>query len=85
MKRPNVEIIKNFLRKLSENELDFIASRLFDQYGGDVANVTEFLQKNSEIDKILQTDCIDSFYEVLDAVKEFTVVELRRRSQYHKN
>lgn len=85
MKRSSNEIIRNYTRKLFDNDLDFIASRLIDNYSGDMAVCLEFLQKNSDIDKILDSaDDIKDFYAIIDLLRENVLLELRKRSQHAK-
>lgn len=85
MKRSSNEIIRNYTKKLFDNDLDFIASRLIDNYAGDLANCLEFLQKNTEIDKTLDSaDGVNDFYDIIDLLRENVLLELRKRSQHAK-
>jgi hypothetical protein len=83
MKRNTSDIAKNYVRRLSDHDLDFLRSRLIERLQGDLANLLEFLQKSPEVDRLLSgAPDVDSFYEVVDAISDAVLSECGRRFSF---
>ena len=76
----NNEMLKEYVRKLSEDDLKFISIRLTQRLGSDVGEVVELLQKNSEVDKWLSTsNNAEEFFDMVDLVEQQIQSEIKRR------
>lgn len=66
-----VNMIQNYVRKLSQNDLIWLYMRLHDRIGEDLAEVVQFLSKTQEMDRWLSTSCsATELYDMVDLVYE---------------
>lgn len=79
------DFIKEYARKLTDDDLRFLNVRLLQRIGSDVAEATELLQCNSEVDHwfSLGRNATD-FYEMLDIVDISLQNEAKRRFSLHE-
>jgi hypothetical protein len=80
MKKPEV-LLKEYVGKLSEENLVFLQSRFEQRLQGDLAECLVLLAKTTEIDKFLNTaKSSDEFYEFIDLVAEYVKKEFKKRN-----
>lgn len=80
MKKPDV-CLKEFCQKLSEENLKFLASRLTQRLGGDLADVLAYLSGVREIDRLLATaESCNDLYDMLDSLQGIVIKECEKRS-----
>jgi hypothetical protein len=81
MKR-NHDTVKEYVRGLNEEELKFLYARYAQRLGGDIAEATEYLQKNPEIDRWLAgAGSSGDFFARLDHIDALVQGEFKRRAQ----
>lgn len=73
-------VLREYVSKLSTENLKFLYERLNNRLGGDIAEVLEFLSKNSEVDKWFSSarSAIELF-SMVDNTQEFVDKEYGRR------
>lgn len=73
-------LLKEYVKKLSIDDLNFLMIRLSQRLGSDLSEAAEFMQRDRELDKWL---CLASshgeWYERIDKINEFVKVEIDRR------
>jgi hypothetical protein len=76
------DTIKEYARKLSDDDLYFVSLRLTQRVGSDVGDVVEFMQRNQDVDYWLSSskDCND-FFDMIDAIDNIIQNESRRREK----
>jgi hypothetical protein len=80
MKRPEV-LLKEYVGKLSEDNLVFLYSRFEQRLQGDLAECLDFISRTTEVDKMLNTaKSSDEFYEFIDLVAEYVHKEFKKRN-----
>jgi hypothetical protein len=83
-------ILREFARSLNDEDLRFVGSRLYQRYGGDVAEVVEFLQTFNDLDRYLgQAKDANGVYDMVDEIArnieaEATERDDERRRQYER-
>ncbi len=80
VKKPDI-CLKEYCQKLSEENLKFLAGRLTQRLGGDLAEVLTFLSGVREVDRLLASaeTCYD-VYDTLDALQVVVIKECEKRS-----
>ena len=79
MKKPDATI-REYVRKLSEDELQFLVSAVSLKLGGDIGIVAEMLQKDVFMDKmLLSAENATEWFNLLDRVGELGLSELNYR------
>ena len=79
MKKPDV-YLKEYCQRLSDDNLKFIAGRLNNKLGGDVAEILDFLSNVREIDRWLTSaETPDELFDMVDFVHVSAVKEYERR------
>jgi hypothetical protein len=72
--------VREYVRRLSEDDLRFLNSRLGQQLFGDRAEASGFLSQNREIDRWLSSAVTATeFFDGLDLVAEYVEKECARR------
>jgi len=72
--------VREYVRRLSEDDLRFVNSRLGQQLFGDRAEACMFLAQNREIDRWLSSaNTANEFYDGLDLIADFADRECARR------
>lgn len=73
-------LLKEYAKKLSIDDLNFLMVRLSQRLGSDLSEAAEFMQRDKELDKWL---CLASthaeWYEKIDKIGEFLRIEIDRR------
>ena len=77
--------IKEYARKLSDEDLRFLNMRLSQRIGADVAEAVELLQRNSDVDHWLGlSKSASDFYDMIDTVDVALQTEAKRRFSVHE-
>jgi hypothetical protein len=84
MKKTDV-FLKECVGKLSDDDLDFIVSRLDQNLQGDLSEWLTVLSKNYEIDRMLcSAKSTDEFYDTVDQIEDLVRKEYNRRKKSTK-
>lgn len=84
MKKPET-VLKECVGKLSDENLDFIHSRLEQRMAGDLAACLDILSKNGDLDRWLATaQSSGEFFDMVDLVAEQVTKEYMRRNSKRK-
>lgn len=73
--KKQLDVTRNVVKKISDEDVSFIYSRLRDRYSGDIAAVLEFVQSHSELDRIFSAAktsdelfaCLDNLYQSVES------------------
>jgi len=77
------DIVKEYVKRLSDDDLQFLNIRLSNRLGGDVGEAVELLQKNTEVDKWLaSSNNAMEFFDMLDLVEQHLQHENQKRYSY---
>lgn len=77
------DTLKDYVKRLSDDDLHFLNVRLSNRLGGDVGEAVEFLQKNSEIDRWLAlSNNATEFFDMVDLVDQQLQYEAQKRFVY---
>lgn len=80
MKKKDI-VFKEYIRSLSDDDLNFISFMLDEKKSGDVGEVVEFLQEDPEIDEVFLTaENAYGLYDFIDEIQECVDRELTKRS-----
>lgn len=73
-------LLKEYVKKLSVDDLNFLIARLSQRLSGDMSEVAEFMQKDKDLDKwfCLSTNS-QEWYDKIDKLQEFIKLEIDRR------
>jgi len=75
-----VDMVKDYIKKLTDDDIDYIRDRLLRRIGSDVAEVVEMLQGNPEMDWWLtQAETADDFFDMVDQVDSLVQQEAKKR------
>lgn len=73
-------LLKEYVKKLSVDDLNFLIARLSQRLAGDISEAAEFMQKDKDLDKWL---CLSTnsqeWYDKIDKLQEFIKLEIDRR------
>lgn len=84
MNKQVVDLIRNYIKRLSEKDLDFLRSRFRDRYCGDVGEVVQFLQQNPDIDRwLIQAKNGNELLDKVDTIGQYVEVEFGKVSSSH--
>lgn len=79
MKKPEV-IVREYVSKLSDDNLSFLETRLTERYGGDVSEALELIGRSSELDKWLSTaKSGHEFFDMIDSITDCIDKEAKKR------
>jgi predicted transcriptional regulator len=82
MKRSVQDLVKAYVKKLSEGDLETLYSRLTERLSGDFEESLNIMQKVPEIDKLLcSAASSDEFYKIIDLVEDQIESEYKKRFQ----
>jgi len=80
MKKQALDIVKGYVRKLPDHELEELRNRLVNRYGGDLAECCRLFQRNSEMDSLLRsTSGGDDWLDVVDLIQNQVLSESEKR------
>lgn len=72
--------IKEFVHRLSNDDLAFLFSRLNQRLGGDVAEAVQFLSTHRSMDTLLQSaDNWVDFHNMIESITQFVSKENEKR------
>lgn len=81
MKKPDASV-REYLRRLPDDEVQFLSGRIGQKLGGDLGLVAELLQRDSSIDKVLQSlDNAEEWFDVVDRIGELAQYEISNRNK----
>lgn len=79
------DTVKEYARKVSDDDLRYLHLRLSQRIGSDVAESIELLQRNSDIDHWLsQAKSASDFFDMIDIVDQAVQNETKRRFAGHE-
>jgi len=74
------DTVKEYARKLNDDDLRFLQMRLSQRIGADLAEALETLQRNAEVDHWLSmAKSANELYDMVDAVDAALQNEIKRR------
>lgn len=74
-------LLRDYVSKLSLDNLRFLTERLNDRYSGDLAEALDFLAKNSELDRWLSSAKSGvELFEMIELIQEYVTKEFSRKS-----
>lgn len=72
--------IKEYVVRLSDEDLKFIQNRLYYRFSGDLADILDFCHKHPAMDKYLSgTETSEEIYEAFDSMNDFSDKECIKR------
>ncbi len=76
------DILSEFVKSLSDEDIRYIHFHLSERKGGDVAEIVEYLQQIPEIDTALRS-ALDArnFYDMIDEIYGLVDCEIRQRNR----
>ena len=75
------DVIRDYISKVSDDELSFLKERLSARLAGDLAAVLDILSKNKVVDQyISSSNSSDEIYNVLDMFEEQVNREFSKRN-----
>lgn len=79
------DTVKEYVRKVSDDDLRFLHMRLTQRIGGDVAEAIEFLQRYQELDHWLcLAKTANDFFDMVDVLDAGMQSEMKRRFSLHE-
>ena len=76
----NTSVLREYVAELSDDDLKFLEGRLNQRLSGDIAEVLNFLEKNSKVDFVLSKGkSADDLYDAVDLIQEIVGVEVQNR------
>ena len=76
-------LLKEYVSKLSEDNLKFLAGRFTQRLPGDLAEAIDFLSETAEMDRFLSSaKGAWEFYDMLDQVAKYVEFDYDRRIGY---
>jgi len=77
-----ISLIKNYCKRLSDEDLEKISDLLPQKVAGDRAIACELLGKDKEVDKWLSLSVgADDFFLCIDSIGEFAIIEKEEREK----
>ena len=75
-------ILVEFVKKLSNEDLRYIGTRLNERYSDDLSQVLDFISRSEDIDVIFSsTNSASALYDYLDFVRELVNREAKSRGK----
>ncbi len=79
------DVVKEYSRKISDDDVRFLAMRLSQRIGADVAEAIELLQRNQELDHWLSlSKNANDLYDMIDLIDSTLQNEAKRRFTLHE-
>jgi hypothetical protein len=79
------DTLKEYAKKLSDDDLRWLNTRLTQRIGGDVGEAIEFMQDSQEMDRWLQlNNSAAEFFEMVDQIDIQLQYELKKRFSLHE-
>lgn len=73
-------VVKEYVQKISNEDLNYIAERLDQPLCGDRADLALFFQKDQDLDKWLyKSKSAEDWFDKLDTIQEFAIIEISKR------
>jgi len=85
MKKSTVDLVRGYIRRLNDDDVTFLHSRLSQRLGNDVADAVGFIEKTPEMDRWFATsDDADDLYDMVDVVYQYLEVDPRCKSRFKR-
>lgn len=85
MKKSN-DFLKEYSRRLNDEDLKYLHTRLTFQLGGDLGDVVEFAQENEDVDKWMSSaSTSNEIYDMIDQLGYFVGQEVKRRIAFYES
>lgn len=79
------DVVKEYVRRLGDEDLRFLSLRLGQRLGGDVGEVLEILQRSADVDRWLSTaPSANDFFDMVDLMDSQVQGEVRKRLSHEK-
>lgn len=79
--KKNDSLVREYVQRLSDEDLTFLSTRFSQRLSGDMAQVSDYLSRNKEMDKWLgSAKNISEWYEMYDAVAAGVNKEITKRA-----
>lgn len=79
-------IVREYVRRLSDEDLKNISSRLTQNLSGDKAEVADMLSRSSDVDKWLKSaNSSDEFFDMMDEIEREVNFEFQKRNEKEKS
>lgn len=73
-------IVKEYVQRISNEDLFFILERLDQPISGDRADVCSVFEKDKDIDRwLLQAKGAEDWFDKVDSIQEAAIIEMSRR------
>lgn len=73
-------MLKDYVSKITNDNLKFLSERLNNRLNGDLAEALNFMSNNQELDRWLgAAKTCDDFYDLVDTAQEYVFREYDRR------
>jgi hypothetical protein len=81
MRKQTADLVRNYVRSLTEGDLGWLHSRLSDRLDDDVASAINFMSKNQHMDKWFDTSkTAEELYDMVDIVQQYVEQDSRLTS-----
>lgn len=78
--KKNSDVVKEFVKKMSDDDLKFVNSRLTQRLGGDIAEAIELIQNDKNIDAWFSTaNNGNDFFDMVEVVHSVVQMEVKKR------
>lgn len=85
VKKESNLVVKEYVQKISNDDLNYILERLDQPMYGDRADLALFFEKDLDLDKWLsKSKSAEDWFDKLDIVQESAIMELSKRQMIKK-
>lgn len=78
--RKDISVIKEYLNKLSDDDIMFMIQRIEQPCCGELASISSIFEKNYEVDKWLcQSKSAQDWFDKIDLIVNIASIELNKR------
>lgn len=84
--KKNIDVLKEYTRRLSDDEIKFLNMRFSNKLSGDEAEAIDFISRNEEMNKFLGSASNSSdFFEILNQIDAYIQQETKKRFGFHES
>ena len=85
MKKSVVDLVRAYVRRLSDADFIFLHTRLSQRLGNDVADAIDFMEKSPEVDRWFSTSTgANGLYDMVDVVYQYLESDSRSKSRFRR-
>lgn len=78
MKKQVVDLVRNYIRRLSDEDISFLYCRLRDKFEDDLPEAIKFIERSPEMDRWLSTSkSADDLYNMVDVIYQYLEQDAR--------